>query len=180
MSTDATTNTVPIGPDGKIVFKDSPRKRGGCLKAILIAGVVAVALIALLVFVVFKTTAGAEKQARGFATEMIANDVNAAYERTSTDFRESTSKASLAEIAGRLNSLLAGAKLSNTGRSISSSTGNKAVAAMDYTATKGEQKLYLRVNVRRDSKGWKVVNFESSEKPIADADDTSVETSVAA
>jgi uncharacterized protein (UPF0333 family) len=183
VSTDGTSaNSVPLGPDGKIVFNDAPRKRGGCLKAVLIALAVVVALIAVLVFVVFKTTAGAEKQARGFVTEVIANDVDAAYNRTATDFREATSKASLGELAGRLNSILSGAKVTNTGRSIASSTGSKAIAAIDYTATKADRKVYLRVNVRKDSQGWKVVNFQSSEKPIPDEDaaDTAADSSIAA
>jgi hypothetical protein len=189
MSTDGTTaSTVPLGPDGKIVFADPPPKKRGCLKAVLVAIGVVVALIAVLVFVVFKTTAGAEKQARGFVTEIIANDVDAAYNRTATDFREATSKASLGELAGRLNAILSGANVTNTGRSIATSTGSKAIAAIDFTATKADRKVYLRVNVRKESKGWKVVNFQSSEKPIPDEDtansadtaDSAADSSIAA
>ncbi len=162
---------IPLGPDGKIEFKDADNKKRGCLKYVLIAVVALGLLIGGCAFVVFKGTEKAEKQARSFAEAMIANDVDGAYALTSSGFREATPKASLGEVASRLNAGLDGADLKVTGRGFAKSSGSATTSTISYTAQKGERKAFFRIELRDEGeRGWKVVNFESSDTPFVERD----------
>ncbi len=164
-----TTNDIPLGPDGKIVFADADTKKRGCIKYALIAVVVLGLLIGGCTFVVFKGTEKAEKKAREFTEAMLANEVDKAYELTSSNFKEATPKAGLAELAGRLNDIVGDSSLKVTGRGIAKSTGNQTTSTITYTAEKAGRKVYLRVFlVDAGKQGWRVVNFESSDTPFKD------------
>ncbi len=163
------TNDIPRGPDGKIQFADADNKKRGCLKYVLIAIVVLGLLIGGCTFVVFKGTEKAEKKAREFTEAVLANDIDKAYGLTSANFKEATPKAELAELAGRLNAIVADGSLKVTGRGIAKSTGNKTTSTITYTAEKDGRKVYLRVFlVDAGEQGWRVVNFESSDTPLGE------------
>jgi type II secretory pathway pseudopilin PulG len=165
------TNDIPLGPDGKIQFADADNKKRGCLKYVLIAIVVLGLLIGGCTFVVFKGTEKAEKKAREFTEAVLANDIDKAYDLTSSNFKEATPKAGLAELAGRLNAIVGDGSLKVTGRGIAKSTGNQTTSTITYTAQKDGRKVYLRVFlVDAGKQGWRVVNFESSDTPFTDTD----------
>ena len=164
------TNDIPLGPDGKIQFADADnKKKRGCVKYALIGVLVLGLLIGGCTFLVFKGTEKAEKKAREFTEAILANDIDKAYDLTSSNFREATPKAGLAELAGRLNAIVGDGSLKVTGRGIEKSTGNKTTSTITYTAEKAGRKVYLRVFlVDAGKQGWRVVNFESSDSPFKD------------
>lgn len=178
-ATNSTANDPSKGFDGlSAMVTPEKKKRRGCLKWVLIGIVLLGLLIGGCAFVVFKGTGKAEKQARAFTEALLANDVDRAYTLTTSDFKESTSKAALAELGGRLNRQLVGASLKVGGRSIAKSSGSAATSTITYTATKGNVKAYFKVMLRDAGKqGWRVVNFESSERPFADDDTGNDDTS---
>ena len=172
--TNGATSDSSKGFDGlSAMVTPEKKKRRGCLKWVLIGVVLMGLLIGGCTFVIFKGTEKAENQARAFTEALLANDVDRAYALTSTDFKESTSKAALTELGGRLNSQLDGASLKVDGRSIAKSSGSATTSTITYTATKGDVKAYFKVMLSDTGKqGWRVVNFESSETPFADDSST--------
>ncbi len=175
--TNGNSDTPSKGFDGlSAMVTPAKKKRRGCLKWVLIGIVLLGLLIGGCAFVVFKGTEKAEKQARVFTEALLANDVDRAYGLTTTDFKESTSKAALAELAGRLNGQLSGVSPKIDARSIAKSSGSAATSTFTYTATKGDVKAYFKVMLRdAGEQGWRVVNFESSETPFADEDSSDSE-----
>lgn len=160
-STEIPGSNPTVGPDGKIVFQDPARKKRGCLKYALIGALVLALLVGGCTVFVLKSTAKAEKQAKAFVVAVINDDVDAAYALTSTDFREGTSKADLAEVTAQLQKLVGGGKIRNTGRAINKESGSDTESTIQYTVTKGSKTLYFTVKLV-DTKGWKVVSFDSS------------------
>ncbi len=161
-----------IGPDGKLVFNDGDRKKRGCVKYVIAAFVALALLIGGCTVVLLKATAKPAKEAQAFVKEIMANDPKAAYARTSSGFREASTEADLAEISGRISSIVGGAKLTNTGRAINAKTGTASTAQINYKTSKDGRTLYFTVNMVKQGEDWKVLNFDSSETPPSDNSDT--------
>ena len=151
----------------------SPRKKRGCLRKILIAFAVIVVLFTALGIWVFKSTAGAEKEAHAFVNEVVAGDTDAAYARTAGAYREKNSKLDFATGVERNHAEFGDAKVSNVGRYISSKTGCPARAVMTYRLVGGSSTSYARIVLQKVAGAWKVVDpsFTASEPSTDLADD---------
>ena len=122
--------------------------------------------IAVLVFTLFKVTAGAEKQARSFLTATLKGDTARAYADAAPVFRESTNQE---QLQGEVDFLkpMQGAKVSNTGRSVSAVSGSPTRAAVSYKLDTAGTTLYVRVLLEKIGGKWKVVGFAHSDQPLS-------------
>ena len=159
-----TSNTAnQLGPDGKIIFADADRKKRGCWKYVLGAFLAVLLLVGGCTAFVFKSTTKPAKEASAFVKALMANDAKSAFARTSTGFREASTEGQLAEIAGRLSSIVGGAKLTNTGRSINAKSGAATTSTIRYKASKDGRTVYFTVTLIKAGDRWRVLNFDSSE-----------------
>lgn len=149
------------GPVGSVIAGmtgPSPRKKRGCLRKILIAFAVIIVLFTALGIWVFKSTAGAEKEAHAFVNEVVAGDVDAAYARTAGAYREKNSKLDFATGVESDHADFGGAKVSNIGRYVSSKTGCPSRAVMTYRLESDSSTNYARIVLQKINGAWKVVN----------------------
>lgn len=142
----------------------NPKEKRGCLRRVLMAIGFMIALFVILAFLVFRTTAGAEKDARAFVTSVFAGNTDDAWSRTSSAFREQTSKPTLVELVTRLSTALPNPKIVNIGRSIAKATGKPTTATITYRVSTATRKAYSRVMLIKQSGKWRVENYESSQK----------------
>ena len=152
----ASVGSVIAGITGR--SGQAPKKKRGCLRKILIAVVVFIALVTALGIWVFKSTAGAEKEAHAFVNEVVAGDADAAYARTAGAYRERISKADFATGVESNHADFGDAKVSNMGRYISSKTGCPSRAVMTYRLESGSSTNYARIVLQKVNGTWKVVD----------------------
>ena len=154
------------------VVGQTPKTKRGCLRKILIAIAVFIVLFTALGIWVFKSTAGAEKEAHAFVNEVVAGEADAAYARTAGSFREKFSKLDFATGVESNHAEFGDAKISNVGRFISSTTVCPARAVMTYrlvsgstNSSKSPSTSYARIVLRKVAGAWKVVDpsFTASE-----------------
>lgn len=135
----------------------NPKKKRGCLRKILIAIAILIVLFTALGIWVFKSTAGAEKEAHAFVNEVVAGDANAAYARTAGSYKERISKADFATGVESNHAEFGDAKVSNIGRYISSKTGCPSRAVMTYRL-QGASTNYARIVLQKVNGAWKVID----------------------
>ena len=157
------TNDIPLGPDGKIQFADTENEKRGCLTYALIGLLLLGLLFGGTILFVVIANERAEKKAKHFVEAVLAGNVERAYSLTSSDFREVTSKASLAEVSARLKAAVGGRSLTLTERTMAKTKGGGPTVAVTYTAESPGRKVSFRTFLRLGLQGWRVVNFESSE-----------------
>lgn len=136
-----------------------PKKKRGCLRRVLMAMGFVLALFVLLAFLVFRTTAGAEKDARVFVTSVLSGKTDDAWTRTTTQFREKHLRSELSPIPN--------ARLVNIGRSIAKVTGQPTTATIAYRVTSATRMLYARVMLIKQTGKWRVQDYELSDKEFA-------------
>ena len=174
------SSTLPAGntagPLGSIVagvVGQTPKQKRGCLRKIMIAIAVFIVLFTALGIWVFKSTAGAEKEAHAFVNEVVAGEADAAYARTAGSFREKFSKLDFTTGVESNHAEFGDAKISNVGRFISSKTGCPSRAVMTYRLLSGSSRntskrpttSYARIVLQKVGGAWKVIDpsFTASE-----------------
>ena len=134
----------------------APKKKRGCLRKILIAIAILIALMSAGVFWLFKATAGAEKEAHAFVNEIVAGDADAAYARTAGSFRETYSKLDFTTGVEAKRAALDGATVSSLGRFISSKSGCASRAVITYRLRTSSSTSYARIVLKKVDGTWKV------------------------
>lgn len=174
MDQDPTTPPVPepIAPEAPKAAPTTtpPNKKGVPLWfkiAIIAAGVCLILTIAgfvTLFYFVGSATKSAEKVSNQLVASVQADDPNAAYAITSSEFQTSTTSEELDVALEQISPLLQG-KTTIVARKVVKENDKELVVLVYSVATKDGTK-YLRVILQKVDGQWKVYNFRASEKEL--------------
>lgn len=165
------TPPQPAQPQAVMPLTETPQKGGfpKWLKIALIAGVTVLVLIGILMFVASKvvnnSTTDAVKVSDQLVSDVQSNKPNDLYALGTDGFKSITTENDIATLLKQVSPVLQGEK-TTTGKIVTTTNG-KTTAIVVYSIKTANGTKYIRVNLEKGTDGWKVLNFRSSDTPLA-------------
>jgi hypothetical protein len=128
----------------------------------VVLGLIALTVIGVVALVLFvnSATQAPVDVSNKFFDNLQANKSEAAYELTSSSFKEATSEANLESLFDQISPFVTGEE-KVTGKKIQASNGTSQ-AAVTYSVENAGETRYARVVLQKTGDKWEVINFKTS------------------